>query len=333
MSTRSIIKKSLANIFFYSGLLMAYARNKFDNKAFVLMYHRVVDELVKIPSPIQPGMYVSKVSFELQMSFLKRHFHIISFEDMISKLDAGKDITRCCSVTFDDGWKDNYDEAFPILASRGIPATIFLATGYIGTERWFWPEEVSWCLSILAKRNALSELSDLAGTSLPRLGTTELIVDSFIEKLKMYRPEERENFVSQIRSLCPERPRDRLMMNWGEARAMMDSGFVNFGSHTAGHTLLHQIRQEDIEREINTSKEDIRRNLGSDAMLFAYPNGGFNHTIKMILQEYGFSGAVTTKKGYVCHATPRLEIPRIGIHDDISCTRPLFYSRILLNAF
>lgn len=333
MSTRSIIKKSLANILYYSGVLTSYARTRFDNKGFVLMYHRIIDELEKVPFPIQPGMYVSKASFELQMSFLKRHFHIISLEDMISKLDAGKKITRCCSVTFDDGWKDNYDAAFPILARHGIPATIFLATGYIGTEKWFWPEEVAWCLSILATRNMLSELPDLAGVALPRLGTIELIVDSVIERLKMYHPQEREDFVSRIRSLSPERPRDRLMMNWAEAKAMMDSGIVNFGSHTAEHKLLHQIRQKDIDWEITTSREDIKRNLGIDTTLFAYPNGEFNQTIKMVLKEYGFSGAVTTKRGYVCHATPRLEISRIGIHDDISNTRPLFYSRVLLNAY
>ncbi len=333
MNLRFFVKQSLAMMLYHSGTLMVLARRKLYNKSIVLMYHRVIDDVCTPSFPIQPGMYVRKASFNMQVLFLKRHFHIISLDEMIRKLDGGEDITRCCSMTFDDGWKDNYDVAFPVLKRHGIPATMFLTTGYIGTQRWFWPEKVSWCLSALAKTCMKTGFPDEIRAMQLNSGSIEQLIDGVIERLKMCQSEEREGLVSRIGSLCQEMPRERLMMSWQEARAMLNSGLVTFGSHTSEHRLLHQLDFEDIEREVATSREDIRQNLSVDATLFAYPNGDFNRAVKTILDKHGFSAAVTTKEGYVCNSTPRLEVPRIGIHDDISHTKPLFYSRILLDAF
>jgi len=317
----------------FTGALTIYSKKKLDNRGLVLMYHRVLEDAEQSPFPLQPGMYVRKASFEAQMSFLQNHFIIISLQEMVCRLEAGEDMTRCCSITFDDGWKDNYEVAFPVLKRLGIPTTIFLTTGYIGTDRWFWPDEFSWCLSVLWERNMMRELPREIGDLLPRKGSLEQVTDTVIEGLKLYHPDERDDLVRRIRSLCPGIPCDRLMMNWSEARTMLDSGVVAIGSHTVEHQLLHQLEPENIDREIATSREDIQRNLHVDATLFAYPNGDFNQVVKTILANHGFSGAVTTMRGYVTHATPKLEIPRISIHDDVSNTPPLFYSRILLNSF
>lgn len=333
MNIRLIIKRVLANILYCSGGLNVSARRKLKNTGFVLMYHRVIDDVGDPPFPIQPGMYVRKKSFRKQMFFLKRHFHIVSLQEMVHKMESGAQMTNCCSITFDDGWKDNFDVAFPVLKRYGIPATIFLTTGFIGTERWFWPEEVSCRIFFLSQKRRLTELQDQIGIILPKTEHIDLITDSVIKRLKQCHPAEREDIVDRIKSLCPEKFRERHMMNWSEAREMLNSGLVSFGSHTAEHRLLSQLEKDEIDREVANSKNTIKGNLGADATLFAYPNGDFTETTKAILKKYKFSGAVTTKKGYVCHSTPTFEIPRIAVHDDVSHTTPLFYSRILLNAF
>ena len=88
-------------------------------------------------------MYVTTDTFDRQIQFLKKKFEVVHLEELLSNVLSGRQIGRHCAITFDDGWLDNYTQAFPILTKYQIPATIFLSTGLIGTNRLFWPEEFS----------------------------------------------------------------------------------------------------------------------------------------------------------------------------------------------
>jgi hypothetical protein len=97
---------------------------------------------------IQPGMYVCAKTFEAHVVYLQKHFVVLALDDLlerwrIDQLDADK---AYCVITFDDGWQDNYQFALPVLKQYGLPATIFLATDFIGTDRWFWPDQVMYLL-------------------------------------------------------------------------------------------------------------------------------------------------------------------------------------------
>ena len=93
-------------------------------------------------------MYVSKDVFEMQMQFLKEHFTVVSFGELLDlwtqkTYDQSK---RYCVITFDDGWLDNYIYAYPVLKKYEIPATIFLPTAFVGTNKWFWPDKIGFIL-------------------------------------------------------------------------------------------------------------------------------------------------------------------------------------------
>lgn len=145
----SKIKSFLAFILYHSGVLTGYSRCKLKNKAFILMYHRIIDKGSQSSFPVQPGMYVTLASFRRQIKLLKNKFKVISLAALIDLLKNGDDVSGCCILTFDDGWLDNYTNAFLVLKDHQVPATIFLATGFIGTQRWFWSEEVSLSLTWL----------------------------------------------------------------------------------------------------------------------------------------------------------------------------------------
>lgn len=339
MPGKIFVKKGLTRLFSASRLFAAVDRHRLREKAFVLMYHRVLRPYDLSGLYIQPGMYVTAESFEKQMVFLKKRYRFLFLEDLIGKIKKGDDIGGCCAITFDDGWRDNFLNAFPILKKYQIPATIFLATSFIGTNRLFWPEEVvsyldgkSWLTEVLkdsppcvAKFRRQIEKSRSEGR--------ETFLNQVIEVLKKYLPEEREAILESFRK--KGRAQDILpqMMTWEDAGAMGDSGLVAFGAHTVGHEILDQLCCVDARNEILRSREEIRRRLGGEASIFAYPNGNFNETVKRILQEGDFVGAVTTKKGFLSRDTPLLEIPRIGIHEDISDTISMFQGRILLETF
>ena len=103
------------------------------------MYHRVLaDE--SVPPGIDPGMYVTRTTFERHLEYLAAHHDVVTLDDLREWLLARRQFSRIpCVVTFDDGWRDNYEVAFPLLQQYGLPATIFLITDKIAS-----PEMVSW---------------------------------------------------------------------------------------------------------------------------------------------------------------------------------------------
>ena len=119
-------------------------------------------------------------------------------------------------------------------------------------------------------------------------------------------------------------------MNWDEAIDMAESEFVSFGAHTVNHEILDQVSFETAEFEILRSCKEIEEKLSNRVCLFAYPNGNFNQTIKKILKRKGLKAAVTTRKALMTASTDILEIPRIGMHEDVGNTIPFFLARILL---
>lgn len=123
----------LSFLLYFSGIMALYVflRRKYLKRhiAIVLMYHRISD------NGDDPDMTISTKNFERQMLYLKKNFNIVSSDEIVDgymrNSRLGKDIV---AITFDDGFKDNYTDAYPILRKYNIPATIFIATDYIGQD-------------------------------------------------------------------------------------------------------------------------------------------------------------------------------------------------------
>lgn len=333
------VKIFLASLLRMSGCFALRSRMVMKNNAVIFMYHRVLPQDVaqRTYIPVQPGMYVTPASLKLHLSYLKAHFLIISLAELVRRLQAGEDISRCAVVTFDDGWQDNYTYAFPILKELKIPATIFLASGFIGTFRWFWPEEISWAvLAVRKKRVDVSLLPD----SLSRIMRREVHMNMEVE-------ESRELIISEMKSWDePQRlsvakscsllrektagESERLLMNWDEVREMFQSGMVSFGSHTVSHAMLDQLPLEQVQQELVECAEDIHSEIDVSAELFAYPNGNYTQQVLSMLPSFGITAAVTTKRGLVNENSPLLELPRIAVHEDVSHTQALFQWRLFV---
>jgi peptidoglycan/xylan/chitin deacetylase (PgdA/CDA1 family) len=339
MSVKLFIKRILSSAFTISGIQLISEHQIFSDKAFVLMYHRVLASPDKQPLFVQPGMYVSTPSFEKQIAFLKDRFKVLFLDDLVEKIVTGGEIGGCCAITFDDGWRDNYSDAFPVMKKFSLPSTIFLATGFVGSENIFWPDEI--CL-YLDRESA--NLDNFVGAppslvrfckeiSRTRKDTAEWMLENAIGILKEYSPEDRGEILGFLRDNYSGAPVPRQMLNWDEVGEMDASGLVRFGAHTVNHEMLDQVPLKNVIEEITQSREEIERRLGNRVTTFAYPNGNNNECIRRVLAEKGFSAAVTTRKGYLDGKTPLMAIPRIAMHDDVSNTVPMFRSRILFRRF
>jgi len=334
--TLKVTLKNLVATFCHIGgvfnLLSFYRRR---NKAFVLTYHRVIRLLLEESVYVQPGMYVTADTFRRQIAFLKERFHVLPLAELVARVETGRKVAGCCAITFDDGWHDNFTQAFPVFQEFQLPATVFLATGFIGTDRLFWPEEICFYLQQVGMRASTRQsqvferfLNEVAYNS-----GEEAFLDNAVLTLKGWSPHEREKVLEHLRSAGTTPPPGRLLMNWEEAEEMQASGLITFGAHTVNHVILDQVPKRQAEEEIVHSRQELESRLGVRPEFFAYPNGNFNSNLQAILKRHGFRGAVTTRKGRFGEGVPLFEIPRIGVHEDISRTIPLFLARIFLDRF
>ncbi|BHH86289.1 polysaccharide deacetylase [Desulforhopalus sp. 52FAK] len=300
------------------------------------MYHRVFNEEYLNSFYVQPGMYVFQETFRRHIEYLKKHYDIITFTDLIERYQNKKDINNTCVITFDDGWHDNYTHAYPILCEYKVPATIFLATNLIGSNRLFWPEEFTLYLNqtdIVTAQERVPLLDRLLKSLLPNNPCGSDYNDAVIAELKNWPQIDRMELLSHLRTHCNEIVIERQLMNWQEVKEMQESGLITFGAHTANHVMLDQVSLSEAEREIVQSFQSLKANLGFTPDVFAYPNGNYNLEIKSLVRKHGFKVATTTKRGRLCAYNDLFEIPRIGMHQDVSSTISLLQARILLRWF
>ena len=282
-----------ASVAGHLGLLDAYslARKVLTNSQItILLYHRV--------SPADPPWYhggaVRPEDFEREIAYLCKVARIVPLDWLVEQLRQGKPMpSNVACITFDDGYKDNYTFAYPILRKYNAPATIFLTTGYIGRS---WPFHKArfaiWNTHVTKFKvkglgsYRLKSLSD----RLAAMQRIELLLDELPEREKNHAI---ETLLKTLRVDLPDGFGERLTLSWGEILEMSQNG-ISFGAHTVTHTTLTKLPIEEAREEIVRSKDDIEERLGASCTLFACPNGEFNAEIIECLKEEGFKGAVTT---------------------------------------
>lgn len=337
--TREIVKYIVAVVLYYSGLLWLYGvvgRVMFNRPNHViLMYHRVLDDLNAEGVFTQPGMSVSTMTFQKQARYLKEKFEILNVVQLARLIEDGVRIKRPVAViTFDDGWRDNYTNAFPVLKEYDMPATIFLTTDYIGTTRPFWFLMIKWLLTegSLSPGRMAEIVTDMAGTisaesevlaELVRIiKTTELDTDRIIETCKKLELDTLDQLIAAMLSkskLSMEYwEQAKPMLTWAEVMEMNRSK-VEVGSHGCSHRILTLLPPQEITKELSGSKSAIETKLGIGVASFSYPNGNFDDEIKQGTQQAGYRCAVATagKKDDVANID-RFALRRVTVHEGIS---------------
>jgi peptidoglycan/xylan/chitin deacetylase (PgdA/CDA1 family) len=250
--------------------------------------------------------------FERQMELIEKYFRVFPLHELVERATAGDVPPRSAAITFDDGYRDNYENAFPILKRIGLPATVFLATGVIGTGKTLWHDRVFDLF-----RRTRREVVTVGGIHYP-MSTQVARRQSLKEYLALMRalpPAERDACVSRLSEAVdvPYGPDPMVpMLNWDEVETMSLGG-IHFGAHTVSHPILSKMRVQDALEEIRLSRNEIEARLGRKVAMFAYPNGSradFNETIKDLLRSEGFLGAVTTIVGLNNTKTDRYELKR-----------------------
>jgi peptidoglycan/xylan/chitin deacetylase (PgdA/CDA1 family) len=289
-----------------------FVRRQKNRKFEILRYHRVNDENDPIFGAVPVKM------FEKQMEVLANYFNVLPLEELVERT-LHRDIPPAAiAITFDDGYRDNYENSFPILKRFGLPATIFLATGPLESGALLWHD-----LVFEAFRITNAEVVSVDGRNYPLRTVAQkgTALFAFREYLRMYDYRNWGKLIEQMIGRLGV-PQDSMSnraqkLNWDEIKEMSKND-ITFGAHTVTHPILTRMSLAEATEEIRASKEAIEEKLTSPVRVFAYPNGrqdDFNESIKKVLKEAGFLCAATILWGTNSIDTDPFELRRIGIWD------------------
>jgi peptidoglycan/xylan/chitin deacetylase (PgdA/CDA1 family) len=290
----------------------------------ILAYHRVLDA---DPDnfPFDEGVIsASTETFYHQMDFVRRNFDVLSFKEICDIETAGKSLPRrALIITFDDGYRDNYTHAFPVLKQMGLPATIFLATGHIGRERMFWWDTIAYCVKHAKRKAVTLESVSASPLDLSTPGGRRDATAAILRWVKQAPDATKNDFLDGLsRELDADLPNGLaggMHLSWDEVRQMADSG-IEFGSHTVTHPILTNVDAATLDRELIESKKTIEQQLGRDCIVLAYPVGGrgkFDESVKEAARRAGYRYGLSYDEGVaVLRASDRYALPRIHVESD-----------------
>ena len=303
----------------------------------ILMYHRVLPVDSPARRTEQPGMYVSPDTFDSHLTEIRRDFQIVDLAEWLRRSRDGDPLPRlACAITFDDGWRDNYEFALPLLAKHGAPATVFLVSESIGTTYRFWPNRLMALLRTAYEHpDAVTFPSSLRAIVGPVLADANARgelraddVDCAVQQAKALDESTIRGLIDETIAPLNDRHGTRDLLDHDEIGRMAATGLVRFGSHTATHFRLGgDPSPADLEREIVAPRRALQTLTGQDIDLFCYPNGDTSTAAVDCVRRH-YLGAVTTRTGWVSADPDPCRLPRIGVHDDATRTREGFLATL-----
>ena len=239
---------------------------------------------------------------------------------------------RACCLTFDDGWRDNHDHAFPVLQRAAAPATIFLVAGLIGSRYQFWPNRVALLLRAAEASQASFDSAQLASVGIIASATSsfEDRLDAAVSFCKRMPDATVIEKLDAIENRLPaaQRATGRDLMNEDEILAMQRSGLVRFGSHSINHTrLVDGLDEALLSSEVRRSREQLESLLERSVPLFCYPNGEYSSRALQVVRAT-YDAAVTTRRGWNRRDSDPWQLARLPLHEDISADRASFLARL-----
>ncbi|WP_434151365.1 polysaccharide deacetylase family protein [Methylocaldum gracile subsp. desertum] len=303
-------------------------RSLYKNKLSILMYHGVVRRPLSVPD----YCFITEAQFREQMEYLAKYCRVAALPDAIQRLRSGSIDRPTVVITFDDGYQNVFDVAFPILREFHFPATVFVNTGFVGTSKTIW-----FCRLIQAIANTFMPTLEWQGLKFNLSTVNAKAIAS--RKLQCYLKklehcdllEQLERIIEKLevdRSLLDSSP-DFRIMDRDAITALSNSGLIHFGAHTASHSILTRVPLKAARDEIDESIGSISDWTGQACRLFAYPNGGstdYDYKIIHILKDFGILAAATTIQGPNTAHTPMLELRRYGVHPGL--TRMSFQCKV-----
>jgi len=296
---------------------------RMTRRPIILLYHGVMPRQGNRDEG--DHKHVAESLFEEQLEFLSSLYEIVPLDHMIQSLLRGEDCCGKLVITFDDGYLNNVECAAPILARRGLAAAVFLATGFIGQERWAWTDRLERAVELA--RPGCARVESMEGIVLAGLDETlrEMLLARLKNRLKQldWRDADRQVITIEhelgVDSVAPYGK--YRFMTWEDVRRLRSMG-IEIGAHTVNHAILSRVSAAEARREILESRSAIEAELGACSSTFCYPNGrrqDISEAAMDICRE-SFDAALSAMHGSA-NIRDRFDIRRVGVGNESTIPR------------
>ena len=321
-------------------LKLAIDRSIHARYGLILTYHSVITELLEF----NMWTHMLEAVFEQQMRLLAETAEVVPLGELIRQIRRGRLRRHQVAITFDDGFRNNLTRAYPILKRYGIPATIFLATGHIGSSRLFWPERVAY--QFMRTERTDLQIEGLGVLRLDSPISKQASYRALTQHLKLLPQDQLLTAVDQLERIlgAPYIASDPLYeefrpLTWEDVHDLERGGLISFGGHTVDHAILARLTESQSRQQIIRCKAALDQHLTSKERTWAYPNGSetdFSQMHRMQLLDSGFfDGILTMVPEFVSPNSNVSQLGRMGIGSDMSieqlqdllCKRDLRYQK------
>ncbi|MGU3499863.1 polysaccharide deacetylase family protein [Mycobacterium sp. C31M] len=317
---RATAKDALARVLCATGS-PARNRRRQAKRLAILMFHGVEGEPMDPPC----GYVTNAATLRRELEYVRRHFTVLPLEEALERLRDGSLPDRAAALTFDDGTRNLAVHAAPVLRDLQLPASVFVATGPMGTGEALWPDR----LFLAFGRTAATEI-DLTEDGMgvrslrddaDRFHTRDEVIECFKRLPDAQRIARVESLVAALGPAFDAYGGPFEMLSWDDARTVTRDGLVDIYPHTVTHPILSRCSDEKVEFEIAESCAVVERETGRAPQIFAYPNGGpddFDHRSRESLRRNGVRWSLATIHGFADGQSDPLALPRIGIGSNLS---------------
>lgn len=278
-----------------------------NGRLSILIFHRVLPEI----DPLFPAE-IHAARFEKICCWLRQWFCVIPLHEGVRRLRDGTLPARALAITFDDGYADNHDIALPILMKHQLPATFFIATGFM-EGGCMWNDVV--IEAIRRSRHSKITLEGLLPGEHALVTTTDrrVLMSRLVPLLKHLPLADRLHWAGTVALACGVSPNAALMMSPAQVRTLHQNG-MEIGAHTVNHPILAVLGDDAAHCEIAESKIYLESLIDAPVPLFAYPNGrpGSDYSSRSVhlVRRCGFEAAVSTSWGAARRGADLFQLPR-----------------------
>jgi peptidoglycan/xylan/chitin deacetylase (PgdA/CDA1 family) len=262
----------------YRSHCLDVLRRAAGRRLIVFNYHRIRSDDVNFSTPFDDEVYGPSASqFEQQINWLRRNTNVLSEDALIDLVKSGRPPSYPSAlVTFDDGYRDNYTIAYPILKRLGVPAIFFIPTQQIMMRQLGWWDIIAYLI-----KNTSRPALRFDGEEILVANSQTAAIRKFLSKMKLEPHEKSKNLLVRLAEECavplPDPSiQDGEMMTWEQIRELPRNE-IAVGSHAHSHCALATMPPAMQKQEMTASKAILERELGSKVRSISYPVGNYQH--------------------------------------------------------
>jgi peptidoglycan/xylan/chitin deacetylase (PgdA/CDA1 family) len=299
-TAKAAVAGALTAAGFHHAVRLMRRRQAGGSRVLILSYHRVTPDFSASARESLASLLVSTATLKRQLEHVARSCEIVSLAvaRRILSEPAAAGRSDVVAVTLDDGYHDVAEHALPVLAALDVPATVFVPTGYVGTERRLPHDRLHATLSALSRRKIPFES---AGVPSPIQALVAACAEpgpaATLDRLISRLPHDRlvaiaDALEARLGTSEHDLPAGTRLMTWDEVRAVNAAG-MDVGGHTVNHAVLANLPLAEARRELAGCRDQLTAQLGKAPRHFAYPNGYYTPAVQREVAACGFEAAVT----------------------------------------